>query len=289
MSDMLPGRKVSVHGGHSGQFCQHARDTLAEVVQAYIDQGFEWVGITEHMPPLSDAFRYGDEVAAGISADHLQWRFREYFDECRRLRRVHAGEIELYTAFETEMYDGALDFIRELMTLTRPDYIVGSVHHVRGICIDFSRGEYERALEQAGSLEALYCEYFDQQYQLLTALQPAVVGHFDLVRIFDDDYEATLKRPAVEERIDRNLDFMRQHELILDFNLRGLYKGREPYPCRAILDRAVAMGLAIAPGDDSHGVASVGHHYEEGLAILADAGVAGPWPRPRLIDYPDEA
>lgn len=278
-------RKVSVHGGHSGQFCQHARDTLAEVVQAYIDQDFEWVGITEHMPPPKDEWRYGDEVAAGISAHELQQRFRDYFDECRRLRQEHAADIELYTAFETEMYDGALDYIRELVNLVRPDYLVGSVHHVDGICIDFSREEYQRALEHRGSVEALYCEYFDLQYALLKALKPAVVGHFDLVRIFDDNYEATLQLPAVAERVDRNLDFMYQESLILDYNLRGLHKGNEPYPSRDILNQAVAKGVAIAPGDDSHGVASVGHRYEEALAMLAEAGVTGPWPRPRLIDY----
>ena len=51
-------KPVSVHGGHSGQFCGHAKDTLEEIVLAYIDQRYPWVGITEHMPPVSDAFVY---------------------------------------------------------------------------------------------------------------------------------------------------------------------------------------------------------------------------------------
>ncbi len=54
-SDTLPSF-VSVHGGHSGDYCQHAQDSLDDIVKAYHDLQFAWVGITEHIPPVSDAF-----------------------------------------------------------------------------------------------------------------------------------------------------------------------------------------------------------------------------------------
>lgn len=44
------------------------------------------------------------------------------------------------------------------------DYLVGSVHHVGGIPIDFSEEMYLRAAEKAGGLDHLFCNYFDQQY-----------------------------------------------------------------------------------------------------------------------------
>ena len=68
-------QKVSVHGGHSGQFCHHAKDSLEDVIKAYIDQGFAWVGITEHMAPLTDSFRYPDEAADQQSAAQLLEKF----------------------------------------------------------------------------------------------------------------------------------------------------------------------------------------------------------------------
>lgn len=277
--------KVSVHGGHSGQFCQHASDSLEEVIKAYIGQGFSWVGITEHMPPISDEFRYGDEVEAGISADFLQQRFQNYFQECRSLQQKYVGQIEIFTAFETETYEGSAEFVQELIRSTQPDYIVGSVHHVGGIGIDFNEALYRQALEQSGSVEALYCDYLDAQFQMLVALKPSVVGHFDLIRIFDPDYSKTLQAEEVQQRINRNLAFMKQEELIMDFNLRGYYKGTEAYPCPQILSRAVELGVAVAPGDDSHGVSSVGRNYEAGIAVLKAAGLSEPWPRPRLLQY----
>jgi histidinol-phosphatase (PHP family) len=107
------------------------------------------------------------------------------------------------------------------------------------------------------------------------------VGHFDLIRIFDHDYLARIRRPEVWRRVVRNLGLIRDQGLILDINLRALFKGAaDPYPCRPILDQIVEMGIAVAPGDDSHGVASVGACWEEGMAALKAASVPLVWTRP---------
>ena len=277
--------RVSVHGGHSGQFCHHARDSLEEVVQAYVDQGFVWASITEHMPPLDDSRRYPDEVASGLSASSLQAQFLRYFAECERLREKFAGRIRLFKAFETENYPGSTPFVQELITVTRPDFIVGSVHHVGGIGIDYDAAHYAQAVSAAGDVEQLYCDYFDDQFAMLEALQPAVVGHFDLIRIFDTDYLDTLQRAEVQKRMRRNLELMADLGLIMDFNLRGFDKSTEQYPSMPVLKQALAMGVCVVPGDDSHGVSSVGRNYDKGVAILRDLGHDGLWREPRCYEY----
>ena len=54
---------VSVHGGHT-RFGD-GEDSLAEVVHEYARQGFAWVGLTEHIPPVSDDFLFHGELEAG--------------------------------------------------------------------------------------------------------------------------------------------------------------------------------------------------------------------------------
>ena len=278
-------QKVSVHGGHSGQFCHHARDSLEEVIKAYIDQGYSWIGLTEHMPPLSDDMRYPDEVADNLSAQFLKDRFKEYFQECARLQTKYSESIEIYTAFETEAYSGSPEFVKQLIASAQPDYIVGSVHHVKGICIDFDAGHYQQAVVACGGIENLYLEYFDAQYEMIQTLTPSVVGHFDLIRIFDNEYKQRLATEPVWNRIERNLKLLAENKLILDYNLRGLYKGHEPYPCLPIVKAARDLGIAIVPGDDSHGVSSVGKHFETGVNILSSVGVSTDWKKPALIKY----
>jgi histidinol-phosphatase (PHP family) len=277
--------RVSVHGGHSGQFCLHAKSTLDEVIQAYIAAGYSWVGITEHMPPLNDSVRYPDEAEQGLTAKALQEQFQRYFAEVRRLQLQYADRITLLCAFETETYLGSASYVRELIDSTHPDYIVGSVHHVGGIGIDVDRELYEEAKAKAGSLEHLYCQYFDLQYAMLQELKPSVVGHFDLIRIFDDDYLDTLELPSVWSRIERNLGYIAEQGFIIDFNLRGFDKAIEQYPSVPVLKLALQLGAIVVPGDDSHGVSSVGRNYERGLEVLKALGHNCQWQQPMLFRW----
>ena len=286
---MVPGypavEKVSVHGGHSGQFCHHASDSLEEVIRAYISEDFSWVGITEHMAPLTDARRYPDEADADLSADFLLDRFRTYFRECRRLQEKYSSKIEIFTAFETETYAGSSAHVKELVEELRPDYLVGSVHHVHDICIDFDEQNFSLAVEKAGGITNLYQDYLDAQYGMLQELEPSVVGHFDLIRKFDLNYLQTLANPNVWQRVERNLDYISDNALILDFNLRGFDKATEQYPSMPVLEAALERDIAIVPGDDSHGVNSVGRNFDKGIEILHSLGASMDWPRPALINY----
>lgn len=273
--------RVSVHGGHSGQFCNHARDRLEEIIVAYIHQGFSWVGITEHMPPVNGRFRYADEIERGLTANELYRRFGKYIETCRTLKKKYETDIHIAVGFETEFYSGALAFIQGLLNEFKPDYLVGSVHHVNDINFDFDKDHYSRATAAAGSLDALYGRYFDIQHDLITSLQPAVVGHFDVIRLFDPDYPARLEKPAIKEKILRNLNAIAKRGLILDLNVRALYKGAtEPYISRSILKEAHQLGIAVVPGDDSHGIDTVGYGIKEGIELLAAMGFNTNWRLP---------
>jgi histidinol-phosphatase (PHP family) len=272
---------VSVHGGHSGQFCLHATDTLEEVIQAYIRHGFSWVGITEHAPGLSEDLLYPDQKEAGLTPAFLYDRFADYIVECRRLKKKYASQLTIFVAMEIETYSGYESFVSQLNERFNPEYIVGSVHFVDDMGFDYSREQYSATAEKLGGLDALYCRYFDQQYEMIKLLNPAVVGHFDLIRIFDPDYRKRLLKPDIARRIRRNLELIKEQDLILDFNLRSLLKGaEEPYISRSILVQAKELGIAVVPGDDSHGLSSIGVNMDKGLAILTELGFNTDWRLP---------
>lgn len=272
---------VSVHGGHSGQFCSHASDSLEDIIQRYIELQFPWVGITEHCPPGNDKLIYPEEKQAGLTSEKLLQRFEEYIRECRRLQKKYSRKIRIFTGMEIEVCTGYEKFVPWLIKNTKPDYIVGSVHFVEDIGFDYSKDEYIRAIEKTGSTDALYNCYFDLQFEMISLLKPAVVGHFDLIRLFDDNYAARLRRPEIQKRIERNLQLIKDLGLILDLNLRGLAKGAdEPYPAAVILDRACELKIPVIPGDDSHGVHSVGNFMETANRILAEKEMDGAWWKP---------
>lgn len=277
---------VSVHGGHSGQFCNHATDSLEEIVQLYIARQFPWVGITEHTPAISEDLLYPDQREAGLTPEFLFNRFADYMQECRRLQEKYRSKIRIFAAMEIETYSGYEEFIPYLIEKFRPDYIVGSVHFVADMGFDYSKKQYDKTVQTVGGIEQLYCKYFDQQYEMIKLLKPSVVGHFDLVRLFDPGYKKRLQQPEIMTRIKRNLELIKELDLIMDFNLRSLLKGAdEPYISRPILKLALEMGIAVVPGDDSHGLDSIGKNMEEGIALLEKLGADTTWREPRLLRY----
>jgi histidinol-phosphatase (PHP family) len=51
------------HHVHSGQFCRHAKDTLAQVVAEADRKGFKVFGLTEHAPRYRVEDLYPEEVS----------------------------------------------------------------------------------------------------------------------------------------------------------------------------------------------------------------------------------
>ena len=110
---------------------------------------------------------------------------------------------------------------------------VGSIHHVHTHPIDFDRSMYELARKAAGgSDERIFEDYFDQQYEMLRALEPPVVGHFDLIRLMSDNQDRSFRQfPDVWNRIERNLRFIAQYGGMLELNSSAFRKGlAELYP-----------------------------------------------------------
>lgn len=128
--------------------------------------------------------------------------------------------------------------VDKLRNVYKSDYVVGSLHHVNSIPIDFSPELYAEALGQAKTLKNLYMQYFDEQYAMLKSVQPEVVGHFDLIRIFADQKlaDSTLLEPQVWERVVRNIDFVIEYGGLFEINSRSWKKGLvDAYPQRDII------------------------------------------------------
>ena len=141
------------------------------------------------------------------------------------------------------------DLIESLRRKYDFDFVVGSVHHVHEISIDYDRETYARAVLSSrkgkaegphdwldGKEEELFIDYFDSQKAMLEALQPPVVGHFDLVRLLSTSPNRSLQTSArVWRRVQRNLELVRGYGGFLEVNSSGLRKGlAEPYPAADI-------------------------------------------------------
>ena len=156
------------------------------------------------------------------------------------------------------------------------DYFIGSVHHVHEIPIDYDAEFYEKARHVAGGTdERLFEDYFDAQFEMLKALKPRVVGHFDLIRLLSDEPDRDMRgMKRVWEKVVRNLMLVVGQDGLLEINSSALRKGlKEPYPGRSVCEEFMKMGGKFTLSDDSHGLAQVGTNFVRAFEYLESLGV----------------
>lgn len=174
------------------------------------------------------------QIAAGYSEEKLFDIFSDYYIEALRLQRKYASELNILIGTEIDwIRPSSKNFIENLFTTFQLQLFVGSVHHVHGIPIDFTAELFQEARQTSGgSDEGLFEDYFDLQHDMLEALKPPIVGHFDLIRLKSDDPDLSfVEMQGVWRKIRRNLAFIASYGGTLELNSAALRKGlEEPYP-----------------------------------------------------------
>jgi histidinol-phosphatase (PHP family) len=172
------------------------------------------------------------------SLDALQQKHEGFVREAVRLRTKYESAIKLLIGIESEwIRDLSAALVRRMMHASPLQFVIGSVHHVHGIPIDFDHALYLAAQDRCGGSEdKLWEDFYDAQHDMLLRLQPRVVGHFDLIRLHgkQPDLDPQTK-PTIWSRIVRNLELVRAQGALLEVNSSALRKKlAEPYPVRSI-------------------------------------------------------
>lgn len=95
--------RASLHGGHSGEFCDHAEGTLASLLEAAVARGYDTFGVTEHAPRVEERFLYPEERAMGWTVEHLLELFDAYGSEVHRQADLFADRLTVLRAYECEV------------------------------------------------------------------------------------------------------------------------------------------------------------------------------------------
>ncbi|CAH7668139.1 expressed protein [Phakopsora pachyrhizi] len=132
--------------------------------------------------------------------------------------------------------------------------VVGSVHHVNQIFIDFDLETFNRALcsfkppraltsdrcveaeEEGDDSLRLLCEaYFQAQYDLIDSYRPEVIGHFDLCLLFHPKFDLT-QHQSLWNQVERNIRLAISYGALFEVNYASIRKGwSTPYPSKPIL------------------------------------------------------
>lgn len=221
--------------------------------------------LTEHMPRYKDTFLYPEEIEKKYTSTDLLNIFDKYMDHALALQKTVNSQdgFKILVGFEVEGLD-ELHIEQAKQYLPKSNMCVGSVHYVNSIPIDFDAALWLKARESyGGSARALYKAYFELQHKVL-ALKPDVVGHFDLIRLFDPETHNLQEWPEVWDQIIRNIDLVVSYGGLFELNSAAIRKGWNcPYPQSDIAKTIIERGGKFCLSDDSHAYAQVGLNYHK--------------------------
>lgn len=169
-----------------------------------------------------------------MALDSLVETFDKFVAEAHRLKQLYSDRITLLVGLETEyITDEDLQGLENLLKKYegKIQYIVGSLHHVNTIPIDFDEATFQRAVQSCGSgdgdsneAEKFLHEYFDAQFTLMRRFLPEIIGHFDLCRLYTPTLDF-MTFPRVWEKIERNIDFAIAYNALFELNAAAFRKG----------------------------------------------------------------
>ncbi|RPA87844.1 histidinol phosphate phosphatase H [Ascobolus immersus RN42] len=291
------------HHSHSGSFCCHAKDTLPLMVSRAISLHYTTLCLTEHVPRDTASDLYPEEVAASLTPFDLFQRFDQYVHKAREMRKlVKAGwtgavdekgeaiaefrksesglpEMEVLIGMETEyIRPSSLSMALELREKYALELLIGSVHHVNTIPIDFDQATFQRAVESCSppTETGLFEAYFDHHFEVLSKLKPEVVGHWDLIRLFCADFKKDLKDYGgqVWEKCVRNAEEVAKYGGLVEVNSSAVRKGWDgPYPRPDVMKLLISKGARFCLSDDSHSTEQMGLNYHVVIPYLESLGV----------------
>ena len=178
-----------------------------------------------------------------MSPNSLIKQFADFLDQAHKLKAAYASQITLLVGLETEFITES--DLENLFTLLseqsgRIEYIVGSIHHVNAIPIDFDHVSFERALHSCSlttdvvvakmnatpcdRMDAFLSTYFDAQYRLLERFHPEIIGHLDLCRLYNPKLRFC-EFPNAWEKLKRNVLFAIGYGAMFEVNAAALRKG----------------------------------------------------------------
>ncbi len=224
------------------------------------ERGITELGVSEHIYRFQSALDVWDHPYwCSAAADDIE----EYVQFVRE-------ETDLRLGIEADFVVGREDQMANLLERFEWDYVLGSVHFLRGRAVDMP-GAFD-VWGRGESAEKVWRRYFETVAEAARTGLYDIMAHPDLVKVWGGNRplpEGDLARyyePAVEAFAESGV--------AVEVSTAGLRKPvAEIYPSRQLLELVVSAGCPIALSSDAHTPEDIGAGYEQALELLEEVGV----------------
>ena len=231
--------------------CNHASGTPEEFIQKAIEKGIKYYGFSDHAPMEFDyKYRMGFEDMP------------KYENEIKELKEKYKDKITILLGYEVDF----TPIVDKRVLDRKVDYLIGSVHFLDNW--GFDNPEFIKEWEKR-DVDDVYKEYFDKIEKMASSKLFDIVGHIDLVKVFNFKPKKNIKDLAKNA-----IKAIKNSGMSVEINTAGLRKPvKEVYPSDELLEIILNEGIDITTSSDAHSVEQVGFNIKEVTQKLKELGV----------------
>ncbi len=237
--------------------CNHAKGDVSDYRAEAHKNGITEICFTDHVPSPDgyDALHRMD-----ISQIH---KYRAMISS------LQDGTVpSVLFGIEADFYEGCEKFLQKWLPEQKFDYVLGSVHFIKGWGFD---NPAERHLWASIDVTSTWRKYFKLIERLADSGLFDAASHLDLPKKFGH-------RPSdkdLKEMVQPALDRIAKVGMGIELNTSGLKKSvAEIYPSPLILSLAFERDIPICFGSDAHSPEEVGNDFSLALKLAREAGYA---------------
>ena len=237
-----------------------------------IRQGMTDLGFSDHAPmPFKNTFSI------------QQGQYASYCLEINRLKNLYAGSLNIFLGLEIDFIPGMMENFSALIREGQLDYSIGSVHLVgtgNEENLWFTDGPKRETYDQGlndffdGDIRKAVKTFYHQTNQMIMSQTFDVIGHFDKVKMHNQNRYFTENEKWYVDLVFETIDLIRQKNLIVEVNTRGMYKKRSDsfFPSAFILKRLNKLKIPLIISSDAHQPEEIQLLFDEAVESVREAG-----------------
>lgn len=246
--------------------CGHAVGNEETMVKAAIEEDFEVLGFSEHIPlpkyskhiikGMPYTFKNLRSFAVACKAiltggPGMRMPYKDkqvHLDEVKRLKAAYADKITIYQGFEAEYFEEYLDYYQSLLTNGEVDYLILGNHF----------NKYTVHTRYYGRIDISDEDIINYKNDLLKAMDTDLftyIAHPDLFmvgKVYFDDLCESITREICQKALEK--------DVCLEVNAGGIRRGyrkvgdeiQYPYPNTHFFDIVSEYGCKVILGIDGH-------------------------------------
>ena len=255
---------------HTHSLYCDGKSTIEEHIREAEKQGLSQLGLSSHAPvPFENNFAISEE------------KLPEYIREIECLKPT--THVTLLKSLECDFIpDMTVDFA-DRQSVNGLDYLIGGVHLVRpphGDGLWFIDGPKQETYDEGlrnlfdNNIKLAVTTFWEQTFEMLETQKMDIIAHFDKIKMHNRNRFFTEDEKWYKVLADKAIQLIKRHDVIVEVNTRGLYKGRSDsfYPSTELLMKARKADIPVLISSDAHKADELTLFVPEALAEIERCG-----------------